>query len=199
MGRESPMYVFAYASLLSPASLAATLPGIDPADCVPAWCGDRERTFSVAFPNDGSEPDKEYRDVSGERPEIVRFCDLPPAPGSRVNGICIPVDDARLARLRRRELRYDEVAVHADVSAYADGRMFERDVVAFVGSARYRAAPEDPGVVPRSYLDTALTGARHWDAVAPGFLADFHRTTLMPDPGQVVALTRIDREDRSRD
>jgi len=195
MGTEPDMFVFAYASLLSPGSLRATLPGIDTAEGVPVWCDDWERTFSVAFPNDGSEPDKEYRDADGQRPASVRFCDLTPDPGSRVNGVCIPVDDAALDRLRRRERRYDEVAVHAGIRTYADGSMLPREVVAFVGKPRYRATAREAGVVPAAYLDTALAGARHWDGVAPGFLDDFHRTTVMPASADVVALTRIDRPD----
>lgn len=186
------MFVFAYASLLSPNSLAATLPGVDPSACVPAWCDGYTRTFSVGFPNSGSEPDKEYRDTSGHRPPIVRFCDLAPAPGSRVNGICIPVDDDALTRLRRRERRYDEIAVRHLTRMYANESMFDVEVVAFIGKPRYRTVPGDAGVVPADYLGTALAGAHHWNNVVPGFLEDFHHSTILPAPAEIVPLTRID-------
>ncbi|WES63771.1 hypothetical protein P0L94_15030 [Microbacter sp. GSS18] len=186
------MFVFAYASLLHPDSLSATLPGVLLSDCVPVWFEGRERTFSVAFPNAGSEPDKEYRDDAGRRPPAVRFCDLTPSPGSRVNGVCIPVDDAALMRLRQRERRYDEVVIAAEVRTYADESMFAHEVVAFIGKQRYRAATRETGVVPAGYLETAVSGARHWDAVAPGFFDHFRRSTVMPAPHEVVPLTRID-------
>ena len=72
------MYVFAYGSLLSRASLSTTLPEVSPAQCVPALLDGYERTFDVAFPNDGSQPDKIYRRDGGTDPAVVLFANLRP-------------------------------------------------------------------------------------------------------------------------
>jgi hypothetical protein len=50
---------------MDPESLSRTLPEVDLAACVPAMCRDYLRSFSVAFPNDGSETDKAYFDPRG--------------------------------------------------------------------------------------------------------------------------------------
>ena len=96
------MYVFAYGSLLNPASLSRTLPELSPAQCVPARLDGYERAFDVAFPNDGSQPDKIYRRDRGTDPALVLFANIRPTRGRiAVNGILIPVQRAALERLHR--------------------------------------------------------------------------------------------------
>lgn len=137
------MYVFSYGSLLDPESLRRTLPEVDPAACVPAVCRDYVRSFSVAFPNDGSQTDKAYFDPRGDRPAVVLFCDIRPAPRQRVNGICVPLDDIALETLRRRELRYDLADVTELTSPYpATRRGLPGRVVTFIGKERF-TRPDD--------------------------------------------------------
>lgn len=140
------MYVFAYGSLMDPASLRRTLPRVALGGCRPARCVGYQRSFSVAFPNDGSQGDKAYLDATGRRPPVVLFCDLQPLDGpgrddragvlcsaeavdpgtefgsdvGAVDGVCVPVDAQALDALRRRERRYDLVELTASVRFEGD-------------------------------------------------------------------------------
>ncbi len=96
---QAALYVFAYGSLLSPVSLLSTLPDVDLDELVPASLVGHERVFDVAFPNDGSQPDKQYHDARGDRPPYVLFANISPRPESSVNGVLVPVDDSRLQSL----------------------------------------------------------------------------------------------------
>jgi hypothetical protein len=188
------VYVFSYGSLLDPESLSRTLPEVDLAACVPAVCRDYVRSFSVAFPNDGSEADKAYFDLHGARPDVVLFCDIQPAPRQRVNGICLPLDEIALEALRRRELRYDLADVTELTLAYpATHARLSGPVVTFMGKSRFtRPGDVDRGVVSADYLETVEGGAAYWDQRYPGFADDYRATTVSPDPSRVVALTRVD-------
>lgn len=186
------MYVFAYGSLLDPASLARTLPGVDAAACVPARLAGFTRSFSVAFRNDGTHRDKSYVDARGAAPPVVLFCDLTPQPGARVNGICVPVDEAALAALYARELRYAGHDVTASVTP-VEHNSLDGPVHTFLGREIHRS-PADvaTGVVADHYLASVLAGAAHWERVMPGFLDEFTATTRLPEQHAVRALTRID-------
>ncbi len=196
-------HVFAYGSLLLPESLARTLPGVDPDDCVPARCRGRRRTFGVAFPNGGSQPDKAYLDADGRRPAHVLFATLVPTgvgpvdgvgvvDGARaVNGACIPVCADDLAALRDRERRYSLVDVTARVRPYPGHRPLHGPVLAFVGRPQF-TRPEDvaAGVAPHEYVESIERGAVHWEGRCAGFLADFAAST--EPPAAVAALIRVD-------
>ncbi len=185
-------YVFAYGSLMNPRSLLTTLPGCPVAACIPAYCLGYRRGFGVAFPNDGSEPDKAYFDVRGARPEFVLFADMTLDAASRANGICIPVDALGLARLQARERRYELRDVSRAIQPYP-GFDLAGEVLAFTGSPRY-TAPKDVrrGVVAADYAATIADGARHWDGAAPGFFADYLATTEVVISSRIVRLARVD-------
>jgi hypothetical protein len=136
-----------------------------------------------------------YVDGCGARPEVfVAFLDImdlsagserradaptrPPAPmrpsapasGGRVNGVCVPVDAAMLARLDARERNYDRVDVSDRLGCGAP-------VWTYVGSAAGRARlaqgrARGTAVIHQDYL-TAVTrgfqalGAIEWAACAP--------------------------------
>jgi hypothetical protein len=153
------------------------------------------RSFSVAFPNDGSESDKAYFDLHGGRPDVVLFCDIRPAPRQEVNGICLPLDEVALEALRRRELRYDLADVTELTSPYPAARAtLSGRIVTFVGKERFtRPADVIRGVVPAEYLESVEGGAAYWDQRYPGFADDYRETTESLDPSRVVTLTRIDR------
>lgn len=188
------MYVFAYGSLLSRASLSRTLRGASPALCVPARLDGYERTFDVAFPNDGSQPDKIYRRDGGTDPTVVLFANIRPTQGRiAVNGILIEVQPAAMERLRARELRYDLVDVTAGVHTYSPWRQGRGRVLAFSGRPEFtEPSSVKDGVVGHAYLATILEGVKDWERRCPGFGRDFDRSTHAPDPDRVVALRRFD-------
>lgn len=165
-------HVFAYGSLLQPDSLRETLPSADISACVPARCGGMTRAFDVAFPNDGSQPDKAYFDRNGLRPPFVLFANLTASAGY-ANGVCIPVSAADLATLADRERRYAPVDVTGLIDPYPGWSLPPGEVLAFLGRPQFRGSA---GVVPASYIRSVLDGGAHWDAVCPGFLQDLHST-----------------------
>lgn len=187
------VYVFAHGSLLFPESLARTLPDVSLDRCVPARCHGFRRTFGVAFPNDGSQADKAFFEPDGHRPRYVVFGDLVPAPGCKVNGVCVPVDEAALGMLARRERRYTTVEVTDRVTPYPGGEAPVGNVVAFVGRPEF-TRPEhiDQGVVPRDYVETILRGASHWESVCGGFEEDLRASTDLPPAERLRDLTRVD-------
>jgi hypothetical protein len=186
------MFVFAYGSLMSPDSLLSVLPDTALSACVPARSTGRVRKFGVAFPNDGSQKDKAYFDVDGNRPAIVLLCDIPRAEGRWLNGVCVPVDDQGIAALERRELRYELFDVTARTTGYFRGKTLDQ-VVAFVGAEKFtRAADIEGGVLHDEYLETIQSGARHWESVCRGFYDDFVESTVLPAPSQIRPLKRVD-------
>ncbi len=188
------MYVFAYGSLLSRASLSRTLPEVSPARCVPARVDGYERTFDVAFPNDGSQPDKIYRRDGATDPAVVLFANIRPTRQRiAVNGILIPAQRAALERLHVRELRYSLVDVTAGVHVYTPWRRGDGRVVAFTGRSMFTEPTSvQGGVVPREYLTTILDGVEDWERRCPGFSRDFDASTRAPAPNRVAALDRVD-------
>ncbi len=72
-----------------------------------------QRLWGVAMDNRCDLPGyKYYTDDRGRRPEVfVAYLDLRKRPQASVNGVCVPVDDARLAELDARERNYERVDV----------------------------------------------------------------------------------------
>jgi dephospho-CoA kinase len=180
-------HLFAYGSLLSPVSLLSTLPAVDIDDVVPATLVGYRRVFNVAFPNDGSQPDKAYFDEAGGRPPFVLFSNLTSSPSASVNGVLVPVSDAQLEALCERERRYGLVPVPARTETAPS----PRPALTFVGAESF-TAPRDvrAGVVAASYLNLLVDGAQFWEQLHPGFLDEFHASTQMP--ADAVALRRVD-------
>lgn len=184
-------YVFAYGSLLSPVSLLSTLPDADLDNVRPARLRNYERVFDVAFPNDGSQPDKAYHDEHGKRPPYVLFANVTPKLGSCVNGILVPVDGKGLYSLVNRERRY----ALEDSTAFVDSPLTDgsANILTFVGLAVYTdPAQVKVGSVARFYLDAIVAGVRFWEEKFPGFLHAFHGSTRMPGVDQIIGLRRVD-------
>jgi len=145
------------------------------------------RVWGVAMDNRRDLPGyKYYTDGDGRRPEVyVAYLDLVAAETERVNGVCLPIDDAVLEQLDRRERNY----VRTDVSDRidADGAR----VWAYLGTAaarerlaegrRARTAVIDAGYVRTVEAGFGALGADELSAV---------RASLAPDDLPVVALTR---------
>ncbi|MDQ6729004.1 MAG: gamma-glutamylcyclotransferase [Actinomycetota bacterium] len=72
-----------------------------------------QRSWGVAMDNRRDLPGyKYYTDDRGRRPDVyVAYLDLRERAQASVNGICIPVDDGRLAELDARERNYERVDV----------------------------------------------------------------------------------------
>ncbi len=187
------VYVFGYGSLLSSRSLSVTLPRVAPDACLPAQLDGHTRTFDVAFPNDGSQPDKVYYDERGSRPPAVLFANLRPGTGRPpVNGLLVPVTADGLASLRHRERRYELVEVTRAVRPML-GQPVAGRVLAFLGRPRFcRPDAVERGVLAEDYLATMTVGAAAWDRVCPGFLAAFWASTEAPARERIVALRRLD-------
>jgi hypothetical protein len=194
-------FVFAYGSLLNPQSLRRTLPDIEFSACVPARAYGFVRTWSVAFPNDGSQLDKSYRDADGRKPDVVLFVNLESAVGSpataaAANGILVPVTVERIRELANRERRYQLEYISASVEVYpgfeseVDG---ESRVAAFVGRTEFTRAEEvERGVISREYKNIIEDGVVYWDERVVGFGLDFAASTIVGSEVPVVPLTRID-------
>jgi len=111
----------------------------------------------------------------GSRPDVfVAFVDLRAQPGGSVTGRCLPVDDAQLEFLDRRERNYRRADVTADVDAAPAGTVW-----AYLGSAparrRFDAGRRSgTAVVSRDYLELVRAGIA---ALGPGELEEFERSS----------------------
>ena len=113
------------------------------------------RQWGVAMDNRRDLPGyKHYTDELGRRPAVfVCFLDIETDPRGSVNGLCVPVDGARLAALDARERNYERVDVSASVDA-GGARVW-----AYVGAraARMRmrwAVAAHRAVIDAQYLET---------------------------------------------
>ena len=187
--------VFAYGSLLHPGSLQRTVPDVDLDACRPARLHGWLRCFDLAFPNDGSQPDKAFLAADGHRPPWVLLANLRRGgAGSAVNGLLVEVSGAALERLRQRERRYRLCPVPGSLEPYDAGGPVLGEVLTARGRAEFQApAAVAAGVVARSYVEGILAGAEHWSQRTPGFAADFHASTVLPTSGQIADLQRVDR------
>jgi len=187
--------VFVYGSLLHPASLQQTVPDVDLDACQPARLPGWQRCFDVAFPNDGSQPDKAFRDAHGDRPPFVLLANLRRGTtGSAVNGLLVEVSSAGLERLRRRERRYRLRTVPGAPDRY-DKAPVLGDILTARGRAEFQGSDDlAAGVAARRYVEDILAGAEYWSVRTPGFAADFHDSTVLPEPGRIVDLERVDLE-----
>jgi hypothetical protein len=125
-------YVFGYGSLaaeLNPvptreqddAGFVADLPGF-------------ARGWGVAMDNRRDLPGyKYYTAADGTRPGVFVRClaGAPAAAAAAVNGVCLPVDGAQLARLDRRERNYSRLDVSEQIDAGAT-------VWAYIGTSEAR-------------------------------------------------------------
>jgi hypothetical protein len=182
----SGLAVFAYASLVDPASARQTLGHeVEPAPArLPGW----RRRWSVARDNRAAE--KTFALV--EDGSLPRFClglniervDGAPAP----NGALIGVSAADLVRLDRRELRYDRVDVTEALDERPPG--VERVFAYTSKPERFAAEPPQGAVILAPYVRTveaafARLGVDQLDA--------YRRTTEAPPVAVVEGVLIADR------
>lgn len=150
-------YVFGYGSLVAPARTA-----LDRTVRDEGFVADVHgviRVWGVAMDNRDDLPGyKYYTDPGGRRPSVyVAFLDLRPAPdgcSASVNGLCLPIDEAGLDLVDRRERNYDRIDVTDRLTTDVGGAR----VWAYSGSAAGRARlahgrANGTAVVQRAYLD----------------------------------------------
>ncbi|TXH45263.1 MAG: hypothetical protein E6Q90_00980 [Actinobacteria bacterium] len=187
-------YVFAYGSLLSPGSLALTLPTTRLTDIVGARLTGFVRTFDVAFPNDGSQGDKAYFSPSGGRPSHVLFANVVAiSAGEAVNGVLVPMEPGDLALLVNRERRYELLEVTDSVRLMGVPEGPAGTVCAFVGRAEFtRPADVARGVLSREYVNAVADGVRFWSGRYPGFDQEYYASTRLPTGVPMLDLTRVE-------
>jgi cation transport regulator ChaC len=173
--------VFAYGSLVDPASASITLERTVE-QVWPARLHGWRRRFSQARDNRNCEKTFARLD-DGTIPERVLGLNIERAPdgGAAPNGALIEVTELELDRLNVREIRYDRVEVTAEV---APGGAPEFDLVcAYVAKAAHFAPTAPAGaVILRSYA-AAVEAA--FDALGPGHRDEYRRTTL-PYPAELI-------------
>ena len=143
------------------------------------------REWGVAMDNRHDLPGyKYYTDAGGQRPAVfVAFLNLrfvAEGDGSGVNGLCLPVDDAALARLDLRERNYERIEVSARIQADTGGAR----VWAYVGTAAGRQRLQTG-----RRKGTAVIDGGYLAAVSDGFAAlgeaEHHRCEPSLRPGDL--------------
>lgn len=125
---QSQQFVFGYGSLTE--LVQQPTRAIDTRGFIADLSGYR-RSWNVAMDNSESiRGYKYYEDIKGERPEVfVAFLNIVEAPDSQVNGVCVPVSNARLKMLDQRERNYRRIDVTDRLGAKLEGRVW-----AYVGT-----------------------------------------------------------------
>ena len=142
-------WVFGYGSLV-PAGVTAL-----PAGAVPCRLRGWRREWGVAMDNARDLPGyKHYLTPDGERPDVmVAFLDIAPEDGAEVNGAAIPVDEAELPGLDRRERNYRRVEVGDELDTDLDGPVWAYAGLPASRARAMRAQREGRLVVARGYRE----------------------------------------------
>jgi cation transport regulator ChaC len=171
-------WVFAYGSLVLPASAAETLGERPGRTAVAAELTGWRRGFTQARDNRACE--KTFALTDGRIPERVLGLNVAPADGHAVNGVALAVTETELGRLDARELRYDRVAVDTVVAA---AEQLAGPVFTYVAKREHLALEPPPGaVIIRRYL-AAVEAA--FAALGVGELERF-RASIATLPAPVV-------------
>lgn len=172
--------VFAYGSLVSAPSAAATL-GREPTErwaedaAVAATLAGWRRRWTQA--RDNRRCEKTFaRDADDSIPDFVLGLNVERTgnPRDLVNGLLIAVTAAELDRLDRREVRYERTPVGEEIAPRAVAGRFERIVTYEARPAQLVLEPPPGAVILRSYA-AAVEAA--FEALGPGQRATYLHTT----------------------
>lgn len=174
--------LFAYGSLVSAESVTATL-GRPPPPVRRATLRGWRRGFTLLRDNRRSE--KTFaRTGDGSIPEWILSLNLERGEGGAApNGVLIELDEAELARLDLREIRYRRCEVTSAIEP-ADGSSLVARVVTYVARPEnYASRPPADAVILRAYVD-AVEDA--FAGMGVEELAAYRRSTLVP-PVEIAA------------
>jgi cation transport regulator ChaC len=172
-------WLFAYGSLVHPASAAETLGARPGRRAVAAELAGWARGFTQARDNRACE--KTFALADGSVPDHVLALNVHPEAGAAVSGVVLEVGEAELERLDGRELRYDRREVTADIRA---AEPLAGPVHTYVAKpANLALEPPAGAVIIRAYLE-AVEAA--FAALGAGELEGFRRS-VEPHPAPVVA------------
>lgn len=120
------------------------------------------RSWGVAMDNRQDLPAyKYYTDADGARPDVfVAYLDLvaaPDDPAARVNGLCLPVDDAALTQLDRRERNYERIDV-SDRLAAGGARVWAYSGMAAARDRLAEGRRSATAVIDTGYVRTVEAG-----------------------------------------
>lgn len=186
---DPPTFVFGYGSL---AFESAVIPSRTFASGgFVADLGGFQRSWGVAMDNRRDLPGyKYYTDDRGSRPAVyVAFLAIRPWAQASVNGVCVPVDDNRLAELDVRERNYERVDVSDRLGL--DGVRVWTYLASAAGRRRLTRGRElGRVVIDANYLGLVRgafqrLGDAEYEVCAP---------SLAPGDLQVLDLTRVDLE-----
>jgi cation transport regulator ChaC len=175
--------LFAYGSLVSPASAARTL-GRPVEHAAAARLGDWRRRWSQVRDNLATE--KTFADAeTGAVPTHCVGLNLEPDPGAAgPNGVLLEVSEAELERLAIREIRYDRVDVTGAAAVEATGE-FDRVVTFIAKPENFAPTPPAGAVILGAYM-RAVEGA--FGTLGARQLELFQETTGAPPVDVIEAV-----------
>ena len=173
--------LFAYGSLVDPASAALTL-GREVDRVRPARLAGHRRRFSQARDNRACE--KTFALADGSIPPFVLGLNIEPSEvaGPGPNGALLEVTDAELDRLDLREMRYDRTELDPASIAAEAAPGFDRVFTYFAKRAHLATRPPTGAVILASYAETV---ERAFARLGESARATYLETTL-PYPAEVV-------------
>jgi len=148
--------VFAYGSLVSPASAAATL-GRSGVEAVPAALAGRRRSFTLLRDNRACEKTFARRGDDWIPDHVLALNIAEGGTADSVNGALLDVSEAEVERLDLREIRYRRIEVSALVAPAAAAR-FDR-VFAYIARPEHHAAIPPPDAVVLAAYEAAVEEA----------------------------------------
>ncbi len=172
--------VFAYGSLVSRPSAAATL-GRDDVEIRPASLRGHVRSFSLARDNRACEKTFARRG-DGWIPDLVLALNVAAATGNDlVSGALLTVTEAELERLDVREIRYRRIDVSDAVEA--EGDLPTGRIHTYVARPEHHAPEPPPGAVILASYERTVEAA--FAGLGPGEL-DRYRATTLPSPAERI-------------
>ena len=148
--------VFAYGSLVSPASAAVTL-GRSGVEVVPAALAGRRRSFTLLRDNRACEKTFARRGDDWIPDHVLALNIAEGGTADSVNGALLDVSEAEVERLDLREIRYRRIEVSALVAPAAAAR-FDR-VFAYIARPEHHAAIPPPDAVVLAAYEAAVEEA----------------------------------------
>ena len=180
----SRLAVFAYASLVSPASAELTLgrrvEAVELAR-LEGW----SRRWTLARDNLASE--KRFERADGSLPRYCLGLNIEPAEeGAAPNGALIEVTEAELERLDLREIRYTRVEVSEAARTEAGAHGFDAVFAYRARPEHHHPEPPEDAIVIASYPRAVEAG---FSAHGPAELSTYRATT--PEPPVEVVEARL--------